>query len=115
MPWLCQACFKDKAGRDRSRPIRVAAIDRARETLIVRRVTHLDQLAARLREDRVRRVIEPLLEGSLEPDWSEEDMEYVRDLGLIALDDPVRIAIPIYREVVPRQTHVGAAEPAGRA
>ena len=107
-PWLVnalarQACFEDRAGRDRSRPIGAAAIDRARETLIVRRVTHLDQLAARLHEDRVRRVIEPLLEGSLEPDWSEEDMEYVRDLGLIALDDPVRIANPIYREVVPRQ------------
>ena len=107
-PWLVnalarQACFEDRAGRDRSRPIGAAAIDRARETLIVGRVTHLDQIAARLREDRVRRVIEPLLEGSLEPDWSEEDMEYVRDLGLIALDDPVRIANPIYREVVPRQ------------
>ncbi|MDE0625955.1 MAG: ATP-binding protein [Bryobacterales bacterium] len=107
-PWLVnalalEACFEDKAGRDRSRPIGAESIDRARETLIVGRVTHLDQLAARLSEDRVRRVIEPLLEGSLEPDWSDEDMEYVRDLGLIAPDDPVRIANPIYREVVPRQ------------
>ena len=107
-PWLVnalalQVCFKDKAGLDRSRPIRVTAIDGAKETLIVRRVTHLDQLAARLRENRVRRVIEPLLEGNLEPDWSEEDMEYVRDLGLIAVDDPVRIANTIYRVVVPRQ------------
>ena len=107
-PWLVnalalQACFKNKAGRDRSRPIGVTAIDGAKETLIVGRVTHLDQLAARLREDRVRRVIEPLLDGNIEPDWSEEDMEYVRDLGLIAVDDPVRIANPIYREVIPRQ------------
>ncbi|MDE0627871.1 MAG: ATP-binding protein [Bryobacterales bacterium] len=107
-PWLVnalalQAYFKDKAGRDRGRPIGVKGIEGAKETLIVGRVTHLDQLAARLREDRVRRVVEPLLEGNIEPDWSEEDMEYVRDLGLIALDDPVRIANPIYREVVPRQ------------
>ena len=107
-PWLVnalalQACFEDKAGRDRSRPIGAESINRAKETLIVERVTHLDQLAARLREDRVRRVVEPLLEGHLEPDWSEEDMEYVRDLGLIALDGPVRIANPIYREVIPRQ------------
>ena len=28
---------------------------------------------------------------------------YVRDLGLISIDDPVRIANPIYREVVPRE------------
>ena len=107
-PWLVnalalQACFKDKAGLDRSRPIGAGSIDRAREALIVRRVTHLDQLAGRLREDRVRRVIEPLLEGNIEPDWWEEDMEYVRDLGLIAPDYPVRIANPIYGEVVPRQ------------
>ena len=107
-PWLVnalalQACFEDKAGRDRSRPILAESINRAKETLIVRRVTHLDQLAARLHEDRVRRVIEPLLEGSLELDCSDEDMEYARDLGLIALDDPVRVANPIYREVIPRQ------------
>ena len=107
-PWLVnalalQACFEDEAGRDRSRPIGAESINRAKETLIVERVTHLDQLAARLREDRVRSVIEPLIEGNLEPDWSDEDMEYVRDLGLIAVDDPVRIANPIYREVIPRQ------------
>ena len=30
------------------------------------------------------------------------DLEYVRDLGLVALDPPVRIANPIYAEVVPR-------------
>ena len=56
-PWLVnamayRACFKDKAGRDRSRPICVAAIDRAKETLICKRVTHLDQLADKLREAR---------------------------------------------------------------
>ncbi len=31
------------------------------------------------------------------------DLEYVRDLGLIASDDPLRIANPIYAEVVPRE------------
>ena len=49
-PWLVnalayQACFKEEAGRDRDRPIRVEAVDRAREALILGRVTHLDQLA----------------------------------------------------------------------
>ena len=43
---------------------------------------------------------------------TERDVEYVRDLGLIAADDPLRIANPIYAEVVPReltaaaQTHI---------
>ena len=107
-PWLVnalarQACFRRKAGRDRSRPITEANILEAREVLILRRDTHLDQLAAKLQEDRVRRVIEPLLIGASVDDATAEDTDYVRDLGLIARDDPVRMANPIYREVVPRE------------
>ena len=107
-PWLVnalsfQACFESKSGRDRSRPVRAAAIEAAKEALIVNRVTHLDQLAAKLQEGQVRRVIEPLLEGHIEPSYSDEDLDYVRDLGLIAREDPLRMANPIYREVVPRQ------------
>ena len=112
-PWLVnalaqQACFKDKSGRDRSRAISETAIDDAKETLILKRVTHLDQLATTLREDRVRRVIEPMLadsEALLE--LPEDDLNYVCDLGLVRDDGQRRIANPIYREVIPRQlTHV---------
>ncbi len=107
-PWLVnalcyQACFESAAGRDRSRPVRADAVEAAKEALILNRVTHLDQLAAKLSERPVRRVIEPMLEGSIEPSFSQEDLDYVRDLGLIARDDPVRIANPIYRDMVPRQ------------
>ena len=107
-PWLVnvlcyQACFESAGGRDRSRPIRAAAIDAAKEELIVSRVTHLDQLAAKLREGPVRRVIEPLLAGSERSAFSKWDLEYVRDLGLVARDAPLRMANPIYREVVPRE------------
>ena len=31
-----------------------------------------------------------------------DDIQYVRDLGLVARNAPVRIANPIYREVIPR-------------
>ena len=107
-PWLvnalaCETCFERKAGRDRSRPVTADDIAEAREGLIVRRVTHLDQLADKLREDRVRRVVEPMLSGADEHAFSNRDIEYVRDLGLIARDKPVRIANPIYAEVVPRE------------
>ena len=107
-PWLVNAlawetCFERKAGRDRSRPITADDIAEAREGLIVRRVTHLDQLADKLREDRVRRVVEPMLSGVDERRATNRDIEYVRDLGLIARDKPVRIANPIYAEVVPRE------------
>lgn len=107
-PWLVnalayQACFDDKAGRDRSRPIGIDAIDLSKETLIRRRVTHLDQLADKLREDRVRRVILPMFAGSSDHSLTVRDLEYVRDLGLVARDYPVRMANPIYAEVVPRE------------
>ncbi len=107
-PWLVnaladQACFEDPRGRDRRRPVSREAILRAREALILRRDTHLDQLTDKLREPRVRRVIEPLLADSPNLDeLADDDLQYVRDLGLVALDAPVRIANPIYQEVIPR-------------
>ena len=110
-PWLVnalcrRACFDVEAGRDRSRPITVSDLFDAREHLIRSRVVHLDQLADKLREDRVRRVIEPLLSGD-ERALSDRDLGYVRDLGLIAHDNPPRIANPIYAEVVPRELTCG--------
>ena len=71
--------------------------------MISRRETHLDQLADKLQEDRVRRVVGPLLSGGDEREFSARDLEYVRDLGLVACDGPLRIANPIYAEVVPRE------------
>ena len=106
-PWLVNAlcagaCFDNKAGRDRSRSIEVDDVYAAREELILSRRTHLDQLAHKLEEERVRRVVEPILSGG-EVQHDGRDLEYVRDLGLLAPDSPPRIANPIYREVVPRE------------
>ena len=108
-PWLVnalayEACFRMKSGRDRSQPITLAAIETAKENLILRRETHLDQLADKLREERVQRVIEPLLASDDEPEnIPVDDFDYVRDLGLIRADGFLAIANPIYREVIPRQ------------
>ena len=106
-PWLVNAlcagaCFDNKAGRDRSRTIEEDAIYAAREELILARRTHLDQLAHKLEEERVQRVVEPIVSGS-EARHHARDLEYVRDLGLIAAGDPPRMANPIYAEVVPRE------------
>ncbi len=107
-PWLVNAlgydaCFRNEAGRDRGRAITEDDVREAQERLILRRETHMDQLADKLQEDHVRRVIGPLLSGGDERGFSARDIEYVRDLGLIAGDDPLRIANPIYAEVVPRE------------
>ncbi len=107
-PWLVnaladQACFRRREGRDRRQPVTKEHILEAQERLIARRETHLDQLADKLKEDRVRRVIGPLLSGGDEREFSDRDLEYVRDLGLIAYEGALRIANPIYAEVVPRE------------
>ena len=73
----------------------------AREALILSRRTHLAQLVRELKEERVRRVVEPMLSGGL-AQYRAGDLEYVRELGLITSDSPPRITNPIYQEVVPR-------------
>src|SRR6056297_1193418 len=107
-PWLVNAlanevCFENKIGRDRSKPITAQMFEAAKAELIIRRDTHIDQLADKLKEDRVRRVIEPILEGSNEiDDVSEDDIQYCEDLGLIKREGSLEIANEIYREVIPR-------------
>ena len=102
---------------NRDRPITAHAIREAQERLILRRDTHIDDLAHKLREERVRRVVEPILTGAAETACSDEDLAYVRDLGLVAQADggPPRIANPIYAEVVPpaRQAASGTGRVAG--
>ena len=106
--WLVSAlayetCFEGQAGRDRNRPVTVAAIDQAKETLILNRVTHLHQLPDKLREKSVRRVILPMIGGVSQAGYPGSDLEYVRDLGLVVRSGPVRMANPIYAEVIPRE------------
>src|SRR6056297_3411533 len=107
-PWLVNAlanevCFENKIGRDRTKPITAQMFEGAKQALIARRDTHIDQLADKLKEDRVRRVIEPILEGSNEiDDVSEDDIQYCEDLGLINRLGSLEIANEIYREVIPR-------------
>ncbi len=109
-PWLVNAlgyevCFRITAGRDRTLPITIDRIREAKEQLILCRETHLDQLVDKLQEDRVRRVIHPMLQGE---DFDEtvlhDDVQYVTDLGLIRRDEVgLQIANAIYREIIPRE------------
>jgi hypothetical protein len=108
-PWLVNAlayevCFKMPEGLDRSVSITQAMIEAAKERLILARVTHLDQLADKLREDRVRRVIEPMLAGQMITEGTDDDRQYLVDLGLLRREGSggLVVANPIYREVIPR-------------
>src|SRR5215475_5787494 len=105
-PWLVNALANEiveELAVSVSEPITADHMEQAKERLILARATHLDSLAAKLVEPRVCRVIEPVLAGTLDqPDPYDDDTQYVRDLGLIAPTRPVRIANPIYREVIVR-------------
>lgn len=106
-PWLVNALAREIVREMEvapPQPITPAHVDEAKERLIRARATHLDSLVARLHEPRVERVLAPLLAGDL-PDADitfDDDVAYVRDLGLIAPGKPVRVANPIYREVIAR-------------
>jgi len=106
-PWLTNALAEicvERLVRDRTKRIQSQHIEAAKEAMIQERRTHVDSLIARLHEDRVRRVLEPMLSGdSLPVEGLDADLQYVAGLGLIRIDRGMaRIANPIYREVIPR-------------
>lgn len=105
-PWLVNALARqitEKEVPDPALPVTAAHVDAAREALILRRDTHLDALTDKLHEERVRRVIEPILAGTTMPmDMYHDDLQYVRDLGLVVAGPQIRIANPIYAEIIPR-------------
>jgi hypothetical protein len=102
-PWLTNALAREAIEKAPDETITADHIDRARERLIIARATHLDSLLARLEETRVRQVLTPIIAGeTLMLSSLNDDLLYLRDLGLIARDNPVRIANPIYREIIVR-------------
>jgi len=106
-PWLVNALARqavEKLVTDPALPVEVSHIERAKEILIERRDTHIDSLIDRLREPRVKRVLEPILAGELlSPDVLDDDIQFVKDLGLVTSGPSgLEIANPIYREIIPR-------------
>jgi hypothetical protein len=120
-PWLVNALARQATEflvTDVSQPITAATFDQAKEILIRRQDTHLDSLAERLREPRIKALIEPILAGGDLPDVPDDDLRYVIDLGLCR-NGPhgLEISNSIYREVLPRvlsstsQASIGWIEP----
>jgi hypothetical protein len=106
-PWLVNALARQAVNEvvpDRALSIEARHVERAKELLIQRRDTHLDSLLKRLREVRVRRILEPILAGEiLTPEVLQDDVQFVQDLGLVvAGPQGLAIANPIYREIIPR-------------
>lgn len=90
-------------------PVTVDHIEAAKEALIKSRAVHIDSLAERLRDPKVKRVVQPILAGASDPSMAEGDeFRLCLDLGLVTLEDGVpSIANPIYREVLIRTLNYG--------
>lgn len=107
-PWLTNALaneiVSEMLGDDYSRAIRPQMVETAKERLIAARQTHLDSLADKLREDRVRKVVMAIVSGEapLFDDW-DDSLRYCRDLGIIKnTKGEITFANPIYREIITR-------------
>ena len=75
----------------------------AKNRLVLSRKTHLDQLADKLKEERVYNVVRPMILG-YDTNATADDEEYCYDLGLIRKTDRgFVISNDIYKEVIPRE------------
>jgi len=106
-PWLANALAKvmvEDLVPDLTQQITLQHLYQAKEILIERNDTHLDSLAERLRETRIKQIMEPMLAGEELGNVPVEDLKFVVDLGLCRIDPAggLVIANPIYREVMPR-------------
>jgi hypothetical protein len=106
-PWLVNALAKEvvevilpKSKED----ITVEHFQVAKENLIRRKDTHLDSLAERLRENRVKAILEPMMAGQDLAQTSNDDRDFLVDLGLLRRENNggLVIANPIYQEILPR-------------
>jgi hypothetical protein len=107
-PWLVNAlakkCVWKIVPQETKQTVTVANVREAKEMLIQDRAVHLDSLGERLKLPSVRRVIEAVLAGATDVTIgrADRDVEFCFDLGLITWEDGLRIANPIYQEIIPR-------------
>jgi len=113
-PWLVNAIAREviveMLQSDYSQPVTASLVEDAIETIILRRDTHIDSLLERLKEERVRRVIEPMLLGEF-MDVTSDDFSYACDLGLIRkTPQKIEPSNPIYGEVMVRKLNANLQE-----
>jgi len=107
-PWLVNAigceCVEEIHGNRFGEAISVADVEAAKEAIIRRRDTHVDSLMERMREPRVRRIVEPLILGDdTDLTANDDDWRFITDLGLLRVDRGALVpANPMYAEIIGR-------------
>jgi hypothetical protein len=107
-PWLVNAIADGVIEKilhsDSTKPVTAELVREAIQNIIVDRPTHIDSLLERLKEGRVRRIIEPMILGEGFINKGSDDFLYTRDLGLIrVVNTLIEPANPIYAEVIIRK------------
>ncbi|MEE4356360.1 MAG: hypothetical protein V2I97_07805, partial [Desulfococcaceae bacterium] len=84
--------------------------EKAVEAIIRRRDTHIDSLLMRLKEERVIKIVEPMITGEQREFVPlDDDLQFVRDLGLIKAENGIITpSCPVYEEVMIR--YLGMAD-----
>ena len=108
-PWLVNAlareCVEEIHDFRYNETVTADDFETAKETIIRRRDTHVDSLMERLREPRVRRIVEPVIFGGERPvSRDSEDWRFVTDLGLLKENDRGELvpANKMYAEIIGR-------------
>ncbi len=115
-PWLVNAIAREivveMLNNNNSLTIKTEYVEQAVNTIILRRDVHIDSLLERLKEERVRKVIEPIIMGEEKTfEKLSDDYQYVLDLGLIREDrGNVEPSNPIYGEVILRTLSYNSQE-----
>jgi len=104
-PWLTNALanevVRELLKNDYTQEITLDLIELAKERLIEQRQTHLDSLADKIDDPRVRPIIMSIITGDSPAfDGADDAIRYCRDLGIISTGNPIQFANPIYREII---------------
>ncbi|MDR0758145.1 MAG: PD-(D/E)XK nuclease domain-containing protein [Tannerella sp.] len=108
-PWIVNSLFMRATLRildaESTETVTLEHIRKAREQMIEARETHLDSLGERLRDPRVKSVIQTIITGSSNPlGRTNPDVNLTLDLGLVkwSSDTGFTIANPVYEEILTR-------------
>ncbi len=113
-PWLVNAAAREIVAEilesDHTKEIRADHAEKAVEAIIRRRDTHIDSLLMRLKEERVIKIVEPMITGEQREFVPlDDDLQFVRDLGLIKTENGIITpSCPVYEEVMIR--YLGMAD-----
>ncbi|MDR3366118.1 MAG: PD-(D/E)XK nuclease domain-containing protein, partial [Prevotellaceae bacterium] len=114
-PWIVNSLFMRATLRvldgESTETVTLAHVEEARQQMVAARETHLDSLGERLRDPRIRRVIEFIITGDVNPNMgrTNPDVELAMDLGLVSWSNSqgFTIANPIYEEILTRFLNSG--------